>query len=120
MKRLSLTLIALACMPGLAASQVVEEIIARVNNQIITRSEFARSKDQLRDEVKQQDPANADKLFKTICRPSRKGRAGRRLWLRFPSREPRFSYLRIRVLRASAFPGSSDLGWRDGRLDHVA
>ena len=42
---------------------MVEEIIARVNNQIITRSEFVRSKDQLRDEVKQQDPANADKLY---------------------------------------------------------
>jgi peptidyl-prolyl cis-trans isomerase SurA len=63
MKRLSLTLIALACMSSLAASQVVEEIIARVNNQIITRSEFGRSKDQLRDEVKQQDPANADKVY---------------------------------------------------------
>ena len=53
----------LACLPALAAGQVVEEIIARVNNQIITRSEFARSKDQLRDEVKQQDPNNADKLY---------------------------------------------------------
>ena len=63
MKRLSLTLVALACLPSLAASQVVEEIIARVNNQIITRSEFARSKDQLRDEVKQQDPTNADKVY---------------------------------------------------------
>jgi peptidyl-prolyl cis-trans isomerase SurA len=63
MKRLSLTLIALACMCSLAAGQVVEEIIARVNNQIITRSEFARSKDQLRDEVKQQDAANADKVY---------------------------------------------------------
>jgi len=44
-------------------SQVVEEIIARVNNQIITRSEFARSKDQLRDEVKAQDPGNADQVY---------------------------------------------------------
>jgi len=42
---------------------VVEEIIARVNSQIITRSEFLRSKDQLRDDVKQQDAANADKLY---------------------------------------------------------
>ena len=50
-------------MPALAAGQVVEEIIARVNNQIITRSEYARSKDQLRDEVKQQDPNNADKVY---------------------------------------------------------
>jgi peptidyl-prolyl cis-trans isomerase SurA len=46
-----------------AAGQVVEEIITRVNGQIITRSEFLRSKDQLKDDVKQQDPANADKLY---------------------------------------------------------
>ena len=52
-----------ACLPGLAAGQVVEEIVARVNNQIVTRSEFQRSKDQLRDEVKQQDSANAEKLY---------------------------------------------------------
>ncbi len=54
-----------ACLPALVFgdSQVVEEIIARVNNQIITRSEFVRSKDQLRDDVKQQDPANADKVY---------------------------------------------------------
>jgi len=63
MRKLSLILVALACMPALAAGQVVEEIIARVNNQIITRSEYARSKDQLRDEVKQQDPNNADKVY---------------------------------------------------------
>jgi peptidyl-prolyl cis-trans isomerase SurA len=50
-------------MPALAEGQVVEEIIARVNNQIITKSEFARSKDQLRDEVKQQDPNSADKVY---------------------------------------------------------
>jgi peptidyl-prolyl cis-trans isomerase SurA len=42
---------------------VVEEIIARVNSQIVTRSEFVRSKDQLKDDVKQQDAANADKLY---------------------------------------------------------
>lgn len=63
MKKLCLTFIALAFLPALAAGQVVEEIIARVNNQIITRSEFARSKDQLRDEAKQQDPNNPDKLY---------------------------------------------------------
>jgi len=50
-------------MPALAAGQVVEEIIARVNNQIITKSEFARSKDQLREEAKQQDPNNPDKAY---------------------------------------------------------
>jgi peptidyl-prolyl cis-trans isomerase SurA len=64
MKKLPLVLIALAFMPALAAGQaVVEEIIARVNNQIITRSEFARSKDQLRDEVKAQNPNDADKVY---------------------------------------------------------
>ena len=62
MKKLCLTFIALACLPAVAAGQVVEEIVARVNNQIITRSEFNRSKDQLRDEVKQQDSTNADKV----------------------------------------------------------
>jgi len=66
MKKLSLLFIALMFLPVFATgqnSQVVEEIIARVNNQIITRSEYARSKDQLRDEVKAQDPANADQVF---------------------------------------------------------
>jgi peptidyl-prolyl cis-trans isomerase SurA len=53
----------MACLPALSAGQVVEEIVTRVNGQIITRSEFLRSKDQLRDDVKQQDPANADKLY---------------------------------------------------------
>jgi len=53
-----------ATAPGpVATGQVVEEVITRVNGQIITRSEFLRSKDQLRDDVKQQDAANADKLY---------------------------------------------------------
>jgi peptidyl-prolyl cis-trans isomerase SurA len=63
MKKLGLILTAVLCCSGLAAGQVVEEIIARVNSQIITRSEFLRSKDQLKDDVKQQDAANADKLY---------------------------------------------------------
>jgi len=66
MKRLDLLLIALMLLPVFATaqnSQVVEEIIARVNNQIITRSEYVRSKDQLRDEVKAGDPAHADQVY---------------------------------------------------------
>ena len=63
MKKLVLSFIATVCLSAFAAGQVVEEIIARVNSQIITRSEFLRSKDQLRDDVKQQDAANADKLY---------------------------------------------------------
>jgi peptidyl-prolyl cis-trans isomerase SurA len=51
------------CLPALCPAQVVEEIVARVNDQIITRSEYARSKDQLRDEAKQQDPADPDKIY---------------------------------------------------------
>jgi peptidyl-prolyl cis-trans isomerase SurA len=63
MKKLCLVLAAAAFLPVLAMGQMVEEIVARVNNQIITRSEFARSKDQLKEEVKQQDAANADKIY---------------------------------------------------------
>ena len=63
MKKLCLILVALVWLPALAAGQVVEEIIARVNNQIITRSEFDRSKDQLKEEVKQQSPNDPDKAF---------------------------------------------------------
>lgn len=58
-----LILLGLSLVPAFAAGQVVEEIVARVNGSIITRSEFLRSKDQLKDDVKQQDAANADKLF---------------------------------------------------------
>jgi peptidyl-prolyl cis-trans isomerase SurA len=63
MKKLVLILIALPCLPLFAVGQVVEEIVTRVNNQIITLSDFQRSKDQLKDDVKQQDAANADKLY---------------------------------------------------------
>jgi peptidyl-prolyl cis-trans isomerase SurA len=63
MKRIALLLIGLSCLSPFSPAQVVEEIVARVNGQIITRSEFLRSKDQLRDDVKQQDANNADKLF---------------------------------------------------------
>jgi peptidyl-prolyl cis-trans isomerase SurA len=66
MMKLSLVLIASACLPTLAVAQsgqVVEEVITRVNNQIITRSEFERSKDQLKEEVKQQDPKDPDKAY---------------------------------------------------------
>lgn len=47
----------------LPADTVVEEIVARVNNEIVTRTEYVRSRDQLKQEVQQQDPTNADKEF---------------------------------------------------------
>lgn len=60
---LSLLLLALAVPPALDADTVVEEIIARVNNSVVTRSEYLRSRDQLKQEAQQQDAANADKLY---------------------------------------------------------
>lgn len=63
MKKLFCAIFAVSLLTTFACAQVVEEIVARVNSQIITSSEFARSKDQLKDDVKQQDSANADKLF---------------------------------------------------------
>jgi peptidyl-prolyl cis-trans isomerase SurA len=62
MKKTFLVLV-VSFIPVFAAGQVVEEIVARVNSQIISSSEFSRSKDQLKDDVKQQDPTNADKAF---------------------------------------------------------
>lgn len=63
MKRICLIAAVCVCLSALAAAQVVEEIITRVNNQIITLSEYQRSKDQLRDEIKQQDAANPDQVY---------------------------------------------------------
>src|SRR5277367_785994 len=45
-----------------ADDEVIEEIVARVNNQIITHSEYLHSKDELKKEAQQQDPVNADKF----------------------------------------------------------
>jgi peptidyl-prolyl cis-trans isomerase SurA len=51
-------------LPSLSpADTVVEEIIARVNNEIITRTEYARSRDQLKQELQQQDATTADRVF---------------------------------------------------------
>jgi len=59
-----LLLVCVAIAPAfLQADTVVEEIIARVNNQIITRSEYQRSKEQLKTEAQQQGGADADKLY---------------------------------------------------------
>lgn len=65
MRKLSFLVLPLivAIVVPLNADTVVEEIICRVNNQIITRSEYQRSKEQTRQEAQQQDPANADKIY---------------------------------------------------------
>jgi peptidyl-prolyl cis-trans isomerase SurA len=44
------------------ADTVVEEIIARVNNQIITRADYTHEEQQLKEEAQQQDPARADQI----------------------------------------------------------
>jgi peptidyl-prolyl cis-trans isomerase SurA len=47
----------------LPADTVVEEIIARVNNEIITRTEYAHSRDQLKQEAQQQNPTGAEQII---------------------------------------------------------
>jgi peptidyl-prolyl cis-trans isomerase SurA len=63
--RLTLLLSAIAMLLpiSLSADTVVEEIVARVNGGIITRSEYVRSRDQLKQEVQQQEPNDADRIF---------------------------------------------------------
>jgi peptidyl-prolyl cis-trans isomerase SurA len=58
-------LVSVAVLSGLLRADdiVIEEIIARVNNQIITHSEYLHGKEELKKETQQQDPANADKLM---------------------------------------------------------
>ena len=51
---LSIFLVALAAVASSALDQVVEEIIARVNDSIVTRSEFQRSKEQMQQDMQQQ------------------------------------------------------------------
>jgi len=67
MRKVLLPLVAtvfLVLLPALLpADTIVEEIVARVNNEIITRSEYVRSRDQLKQEVQQQEPANAERAF---------------------------------------------------------
>ena len=46
----------------LSADTVVEEIIARVNNQIITRTDYEREQQQLKEEAQQQDPSRAAQM----------------------------------------------------------
>jgi peptidyl-prolyl cis-trans isomerase SurA len=51
-------------LPALSpADTVVEEIVARVNNEVISRTEYVRSRDQVKQDIQQQDPANADRDF---------------------------------------------------------
>lgn len=65
MKKACLVLLILSILPALlGADTVVEEIVARVNNSIITSSDYLRSKDQLKDEIKSQESGgSSDKAY---------------------------------------------------------
>src|SRR5947209_3794664 len=54
------SVVALLATVSLSADTVVEEIVARVNSQIITRGELQKSRDQIRQELKQQSAPEAD------------------------------------------------------------
>jgi peptidyl-prolyl cis-trans isomerase SurA len=53
----------LAALPAWGADTVIEEIIARVNNDIITRSELQHSKEEVRQELRQQFGDKADAML---------------------------------------------------------
>jgi len=57
-----LILIALLLPAGLSADTVVEEIIARVNNEIITRTQFQREQQQIREEAQKENAQQAEKV----------------------------------------------------------
>jgi len=54
---------ATAVLPVAFGAEVIEEIVARVNNRIITRTDYLKSSDELKKEAQQQDPASADKII---------------------------------------------------------
>jgi peptidyl-prolyl cis-trans isomerase SurA len=66
---------------GLSADTVVEEIIARVNNQIVTRTDYDREQQQLKDEAQQQDAANAPKAVAEAQKDVLRGLIDRELLL---------------------------------------
>jgi peptidyl-prolyl cis-trans isomerase SurA len=55
-------LLAMLTPPFLSGDTVVEEIIARVNSQIITRADYQREQQQLKEEAQQQDPVRAEQI----------------------------------------------------------
>src|SRR5262245_25916772 len=57
-----IVLLLVAAPAFVSADTVVEEIIARVNNQIITRTQYQREQKQMKEEAANQDPAHADQI----------------------------------------------------------
>ena len=64
-----------------SADTVVEEIIARVNNQIITRTQFQREQQQIKDEAQRQDPQHADEVLANQQKDILRGLIDRQLLL---------------------------------------
>jgi peptidyl-prolyl cis-trans isomerase SurA len=63
MKSFLPVLLLFAALPARSADVVIEEILARVNSDIVTRSELQRSKDEVRQELRQQYGDKADSMF---------------------------------------------------------
>jgi len=74
-------IVALLLPACLSADTVVEEIVARVNNQIITRSQYQHEQQQLKEEAQQQDPARADQIAAEQSRDVLRGLIDRELLL---------------------------------------
>jgi len=51
---------------ALASSTIVEEIVARINNQIVTRSELQRAREQAIQEIRQQNPPNLNEKISDV------------------------------------------------------
>jgi peptidyl-prolyl cis-trans isomerase SurA len=75
-------LIAALLLPGfLSADTVVEEIVARVNGDIISRSAYQHEQQQLKDEAQQQDPTHADDIIAKQAKDVLRGLIDRELLL---------------------------------------
>lgn len=66
---------------GLLADTVVEEIVARVNNQIITRSEYQHEQQQLKDDCQHQDPPRPGQDCQQVEKDALRGLIDRELLL---------------------------------------
>ena len=77
----ALLVAALLLPAALSADTVVEEIVARVNGQIITRSAYQHEQQVLTDEAKQQDAAHADQLAAENAKDVLRGLIDRELLL---------------------------------------
>jgi peptidyl-prolyl cis-trans isomerase SurA len=76
------TVLVLLALPAIvSADTVVEEIVARVNNSIITRTQYQREEKQLNDEAQQQDPAHATEIVNQGKRDVLRGLIDRQLLL---------------------------------------